>query len=103
VNEIPDSSYDEEANVVKIRSPPEASVIVRNPNSPYLQTMTILPSYFVVEVTGTDTGHYRLELVNVALEYKSVVIVEDDTYAGKVDRYWLVVWQNGMIFQARAR
>jgi peptide/nickel transport system substrate-binding protein len=99
VEEIPGSSYDEEYNAVKIRSPPETSVIVRNPNDPYLQTTTILPSYFVVEVTGTDAGHYRLELVNVALEYKSVVIVEDDTYAGKVDRYWLVMWQNGMIYQ----
>lgn len=99
VNEILGGSYDEERNVVKIRSPPETRITIRNPDNLYMRTTTIEPSYFVVEVNGTDTGHYHLELVNVALDYKHVVLIDGDTYAGKVDRYYIVVWQNGMIFQ----
>jgi peptide/nickel transport system substrate-binding protein len=99
VNEIPNSSYDEKVNVVKIRSPPETKITVRSPNNPYKEKITIEPSYFVVEVAGTGTGHYRLELVNVALECKSVVIVEGDTYLGKIDTYYIIVYPEGEIYQ----
>ena len=100
VNEIPNATYDEEFNVVKIRSPPETKITIRNPDNPYMRTETIEPSYFVVEVTGTGFGHYRLELVNIALDYKSVIVLEDDTEPNKTDRYWIVIYTNGLIYQS---
>lgn len=100
VEQIPNSSYIRNCKLFELRSPKATKITVRAAGDPYKEMTTIEPSYYTVEVIGNDTGHHRLELVNIALDYKSVIILENDTKPGQVDRYFIVIYTNGIIYRS---
>jgi hypothetical protein len=65
-DEIPDSEYVPDQNLVKVRSP--------------------LGNY-TVEVWGTGNGTYSLELVNIALDYKNIVKINKGIRLGMNHTY----------------
>jgi len=75
-NEIPRSAYDEEANLVKTRSP---------------------SGNYTVEVCGTGNGTYSLEIVNIALGYKYSEIPLNTIHMNQTRTYLVQVFSDGLL------
>jgi len=74
VEQIPNSTYDEEFNMVKIRSP---------------------SGNYTIEVIGTGNGTYSLEIVNVALDYKYTEIPLNTIHINQTRTYLVQVFFDG--------
>lgn len=74
LEQIPNSTYDNEFNIVKIRSP---------------------SGNYTVEVFGTSDGTYSLEIVNLAPGYKYTENLSNTIHADRTRTYLVRVFANG--------